>query len=103
MTWSRTVKGDAKPCIKKNSEGLYWCYDKATAGSGWGKTVREAYENWRAHDSMRFTIARAGIWNRKGCLDWYRSGCPPINSWLGGRQFVAYIPSTDTLVLRGAA
>jgi hypothetical protein len=101
--WTRTVTGDAKPRIKKNMQGLYWCSDKATHRSGWGKTVKEAYEQWQLMDSKRFEIARKGVWDRRSCMDWYRAGCPPISSYLGARQFVSYIPSTDTLILRGAA
>ena len=102
-TWTRTVTGDAKPRIKKNSQGLYWCSDKATYRSGWGPTVRAAYEAWQLMDSKRFSIPRAGVWNKKDCLDWYRAGCPPISGCIGGRQICSYIPATDTLILRGAA
>ncbi len=104
MTWSRKIKGDAKPHIKKNSQGLWWCRDKATYGSGWGTTVKAAYDDWcrKVRDAKRFTIQRAGIWNKKSCLDWFRSGCPPISSYIGSRQIVSYVPATDTLILRGA-
>jgi hypothetical protein len=102
MTWPTRKPGNPKPRIRLNSQGLWWCSDAATYGSGWGKTVKEAYAAWRAHDSKRFTMPRAGCWNKKGCMEWYRAGCPAINSSVGSRQIIAYDPVTDQLLLRGA-
>lgn len=97
-TWTRF---GVKPRISKNTQGLYWCHDKQTGGSGWGATVTEAYADWKRRDSVRSLFPRAGVREKKSCMAWYRAGCPPIGSYIGGKQIVSYLPQQDVLVLRG--
>lgn len=96
---NKPLIGPAHPSNPLSSK--YWCRDKATLNTGFGPTPEAAYQHWLERDSKRSTVARAGIWNKKGCLDWFRRGCPAISSYLGGRQIVSYLPHLDQLVLRG--
>lgn len=69
--------------------------------NGYGDTPTEAYEAWINRYYTLTRTPRAGRWNKRDVLDWYRYGCPPINSFIGGAKIVGYDRGTDSLILRG--
>lgn len=94
-----------KPLIREVASNppasRYWCRDHATLNSAFGPTATAAYMNWIERDSKRSTMARAGWWNKKDCMQWFNQGCRAMSYYIGNKQIVGYLPRTDELVLRG--
>jgi len=97
----------AKPTIQKNPHGEGWrCHDDFYI-FGHGYTPYLAYVDWKIREQKRTRVPRAGVWNKKSCMQWFREGCWVMRSYLGqvggapSKQFFGYDPSTDELILRG--
>ena len=90
----------AKPRIKRIRQGVWWCCDD-THFSTCADTPKEAYEEWSVRRHLYTRISRRGVWNKKDCLNWAKSGSKPVGIWIGNKKIVGYDHATDELVLRG--
>jgi hypothetical protein len=95
----------AKPTIQKTHGGGWRCHDDLYI-FGYGNTPYLAYLDWKIREQRRTRMPRAGIWNKKSCVRWFREGCWVMRSYIGrikgpAMQIFGYDPSTDELILRG--
>lgn len=89
-----------KPRLRRNSEGLWRCFD-STYFQTFASTPVEAYLKWYIGKNKLSCMSRRGFWNIKDTHIWVNEGCRPTNYWIGNKQIVGYVWSTDELVLRG--
>jgi hypothetical protein len=77
---------------------------------GTGATPKEAFLEWHRKYHRVATLPRHSVWNKRACLAWWHSGCPPISevTWHADsstvvvlKHIIGYDPKSDRLLLRG--